>query len=108
MSKIVWLGTSTVLTLGKEILLRDTISGVVVPDASTARATVYNETQNLTVGVFTLTPEDVTPGRYRGIIPYNQGDLAIGDRLRIEFFADAGSSKRLTIALKASVKMRTG
>ena len=107
MSKVVWKGSTNLITLGKDVLLRDELLGTVVPDAD-VEGVVYNETQNVTVGTYSMDPVEKKPGRYIGVIPYDESNLEIGDGLRIEIFADAGSAKKLTIAMRATVKKRAG
>lgn len=105
-TKTIWKGSTTLITLGKHKYLTDGITGELVTNA-TVTATVYNETQGTTVGTYNMTLASEQNGRYRGTIPYNVSGIEVGDRCRVKIFADAGSSKRLTIAMKAVVNMRT-
>lgn len=106
MSAIVWIGSTTLLVVGNEVLLTDEISQERISDAD-VQATITNESTGGTIGPIALSAVSGVPGRYRGVVPYNQSGLNVGDRLSIEYFIDAGSSKRLTIVEKAVAKKRT-
>lgn len=110
MSGVIWKGSTTNIVLGKEQILTDGISGETITNA-TVTAYLYNESVDATVDIGTFLMSHVPSeqsGRYRASIPYDQAGINVGDRCRVEIFADAGSGKRLTIVLKATVKMRTG
>jgi hypothetical protein len=98
--------SANILTLGKDVVFKDTISQIAETGA-TVTAETYNETQGTQLVQVSLTDVTGTAGRYRGTYAYDYAGVAVGDRLRIEIFADAGSGKELTLVLKASVKLRS-
>jgi hypothetical protein len=82
---------------------RDALTEEAITDA-VVTATLFNDKTDAQLGTpYTLT--HVSQGTYREPLAYNHPGLEIGLRVRIEFFADAGSGKRLTDIQKAVVRV---
>lgn len=95
----IYLGSATTLKCEE---LTDQLSGRLELTAAVT-AYVYVEKAVDTLVATIPMPHD-SEGNYYGTVPFDQANIAEGDRGRVRFFANAGSGKELTKIKKMVVR----